>query len=51
MQFTDDEIETIKNLIKDWGFEYSLVTNRNKLIELAKKLDMHDYARMLNIND
>jgi hypothetical protein len=51
MQFTDDEIETIKNLIKDWGFEYSLSTGRNKLIALAKKLDMFDYARILNIDD
>lgn len=51
MQFTDDEIETIKNLIKDWGFEYSLVTNRDKLIALAEKLNMLDWARMLKIGD
>lgn len=40
MQFTDDEIETIKNLIKDFGFEYGIVSDLAKVRELAKKLGM-----------
>lgn len=40
MQFTDDEIETIKNLIKDFGFEYGIVSDLNKIRQLAKKLKM-----------
>lgn len=40
MQFTDDEIETIKNLIKDFGFEYSIVSDLEKVRALAKKLKM-----------
>lgn len=40
MQFTDDEIETIKNLIKDFGFEYGIISDIVKVRELAKKLNM-----------
>lgn len=40
MQFTDDEIEVIKNLIKDFGFEYGIVSDLAKVRQLAKKLDM-----------
>lgn len=40
MQFTDEEIETIKNLIKDFGFEYGIVSSSDKVRALAKKLEM-----------
>jgi len=50
MQFTEEEIETIKKLISDWGFEYSLSAKREKVIRLAIKLDMLDIARMLKID-
>lgn len=43
MQFTDDEIETIKNLIKDFGFEYGIVSDMAKVRELAKKLEMNKH--------
>lgn len=40
MELTDDEIETVKSLIKDWGFEYGLITDRTKLIQLAIKIGL-----------
>lgn len=40
IELTDDEIETLKNLVLDWGFEYSLDTDRDKLILLAEKIGM-----------
>lgn len=38
MHFTDDEIETIRCLIYDWGFEYSLRSNREKVEALGRKI-------------
>lgn len=38
MQFTDDEIETIKALIEDHGFEYSLQADADKVWALGVKL-------------
>lgn len=37
-QFTADEIETIKKMIDDWGFEYALKADSEKVAALAKKL-------------
>ena len=39
MQFTSDEIETIKALITDWGFEYSLRADRDKVMALKEKIE------------
>ena len=44
-RFTDDELETIRHLIIDWGFEYSLVANREKVKTLAIKLGMTEYPK------
>lgn len=38
--FTADEIETIKSLIRDRGFEYSLESDAEKVAALGKKLGM-----------
>lgn len=43
--FTDDEIKTIKALIEDRGFEYSLTSDRDEVVALAEKLGMSDYVR------
>jgi hypothetical protein len=40
MRFTVGELDTIRDLIRDWGFEYSLCADREEVIELARKLDM-----------
>ena len=40
VELSDDEIETVKNLIRDWGFEYGLDTDRDELIKLAEKIKM-----------
>jgi hypothetical protein len=40
MQLTVDEIDTIRDLIRDWGFEYSLRADLGKVMALAQKLDM-----------
>jgi hypothetical protein len=40
--FTLDEIETIKQMIREWGFEYGLKSDRTKLRALGQKLGMSD---------
>ena len=37
------EVETLKALIRDWGFEYSLKADREKVWALARRLDVHGY--------
>lgn len=39
MEFTQDELETISDLISDWGFEYSLSADSEKVEALRKKLE------------
>lgn len=46
MQFTDEEIETIKVLIEDRGFEYSLKSELVAVVALARKLKMREYVKM-----
>lgn len=48
MTFTDDEIETIKALLEDWGWEYALTADRYKVIALAKRLGLDDLAKRLS---
>lgn len=38
LTFDESELETIKDLISDWGFEYSLRADTEKVQALAKKL-------------
>lgn len=40
MQFTDDEIETIKSLIEDHGFDYGLEADFRKVEKLGEKLGL-----------
>lgn len=40
MTLTPEEIETVKALIDDWGFEYSLKADRQKVRDLARKIGM-----------
>lgn len=44
MEFTDDEVRTIKDLIQDWGFEYSLQAKREKVVALAERLGLQEWA-------
>ena len=37
---SEREIETIIDLIHDWGWEYALTAERSKVAELALKLEM-----------
>lgn len=46
MTFTEDELETIKNLIDDWGWEYKLKADSAKVLNLAKKLKMESYVKL-----
>lgn len=50
MTFTPDEIDTIKALLNDWGFEYSLTADRAKVIALCKKLKLDKLADNLKID-
>ncbi len=40
MQFTDDEIETIKDLLRDHGSDYGLQTDSSKHNKLGAKLGL-----------
>ncbi len=40
VELTDDEAETVRLLIEDWGFEYSLKAHRSKVRALARKVGM-----------
>ena len=43
------EIQTVKDLIEDWGWEYALKANRDDVIALAQKLEMNKLADDLTI--
>lgn len=45
MQFTNEEIETIKRLIDDHGFEYGIKSNSEEVYNLAKKIGMERFCR------
>jgi hypothetical protein len=40
ISFTDDEIETIKKVLDEWGFEYSLKADPAKVLALCEKLGL-----------
>lgn len=44
IELSDAEIETVRDLLKDWGWEYGLLSDRAKLIALAKRLKMDEVA-------
>jgi uncharacterized radical SAM superfamily Fe-S cluster-containing enzyme len=44
MQLSEKEIETVKALIEDRGFEYSLRSDLREVIDLARKLGMIQWA-------
>ncbi len=49
VELTDDEIETVRALLNDWGWEYGLTAERAKVAELAKRLKLPNLARDLEI--
>ena len=49
MTFTMDEVETIKNLLDDWGFEYSLQADRTKVVALCRRLGLTNLSLNLEI--
>lgn len=46
-EFSADETQTIKHLLEDWGFEYGLRANSEKVVALALRLGLNDLARRL----
>lgn len=46
---TPDEIETVKALLEDWGWEYALKADRIKVVALARKLRLEQLAKDLEI--
>ncbi len=38
IEFTPDEIETIKLVLAEWGFEYALRADADKVAKLRRKL-------------
>lgn len=42
VELNEDEIITVRKLISDWGFEYSLKASRDKILLLGRKLKMKD---------
>lgn len=44
LEFSDDEVETIRKLLDDWGWEYGLSAERNKVVALMRRLGLHKLA-------
>lgn len=49
ISFNMDDVATIKALLADWGFEYGLVANRDKVIALCQKLGLSKLASDLTV--
>ena len=45
IELTDAEKKTVADLIDDWGFEYGLTADRDKVIALAERLGMQDWVK------
>ena len=43
---TIDEYETIAEVFMDRGFEYSLKSDSQKVLDLAKKLGFEEYVKL-----
>lgn len=46
IEFSDTEVLTVRNLLRDFGFEYGLVTKLEDAVALAKKLGMDDLVKV-----
>jgi len=46
MGLSVDEQKTVGDLINDWGFEYSLSAKKEKIVALAKRLGMDEWANL-----
>lgn len=44
MELSPDEEKTVADLIQDWGFEYSLQADRNKVRALAERLGLQEWS-------
>lgn len=43
--FTEDEIETIRKVLFDWGFEYNLAADGIKVRALVEKIGVFEYVK------
>lgn len=48
MELSTDEVETVKKLIEDWGFEYGLKADETKVGALAAKLGLDRIVKELS---
>lgn len=46
MLLNEDEVDTLKKLITDRGWEYALASDDKKVLMLAKRLGMDRYVEM-----
>lgn len=44
IELTDDDVETVRALIEDWGWDYALTADREKVVALARKLGLDSWA-------
>lgn len=47
--FSPDEVETIKKLLADWGWEYGLTADRVRVAALAARLGLAELAKDLKV--
>lgn len=45
LELTDDEMETVKALLEDWGWEYGLTADRAKVVALMRRLGLDNLAK------
>lgn len=44
MELSAEEQQVVADLIQDWGFEYSLKADREKVCQLAERLGLKEWA-------
>lgn len=43
------EVETVKRLIEDWGWDYALKADRRQVVALARRLGLEKLAQDLMV--
>ena len=46
MQFTDEELEIIRKMVDDWGFEYGLKSKLEDVMVIAKKIGATSFVNL-----
>lgn len=45
VELSDEEVEVVRALLHDWGFEYGLTADREGVVALMRKLELEKLAK------